>query len=81
MFTARSYGMEPGQFMQQLQQANQLPNLFADVRRGKALAMAICNVSVEDTDGNSVDPKDYFGEEENTEGAEGAEAQESTEEK
>ncbi|MEY8209224.1 trigger factor [Corynebacterium sp. MNWGS58] len=72
MFTARSYGMEPGQFMQQLQQANQLPNLFADVRRGKALAMAICNVSVEDTDGNSVDPKDYFGEEENAENAEGA---------
>ena len=85
MFTARSYGMEPGQFMQQLQQANQLPNLFADVRRGKALAMAICNVQVEDTDGNAVDPKDYFGEEENAEGAEGADnaaaAQENSEEK
>ena len=84
MFTARSYGMEPGQFMQQLQQANQLPNLFADVRRGKALAMAICNVTVEDTDGNSVDPKDYFGEEDNNDGADDAaatEAQENTEEK
>ena len=83
MFTARSYGMEPGQFMQQLQQANQLPNLFADVRRGKALAMAICNVTVEDTDGNSVDPKDYFGEEDNNDGADdaAAEAQENTEEK
>lgn len=85
MFTARSYGMEPGQFMQQLQQANQLPNLFADVRRGKALAMAICNVQVEDTDGNAVDPKDYFGEEENAEGAEAADnaatTQENSEEK
>lgn len=71
--------------MQQLQQANQLPNLFADVRRGKALAMAICNVQVEDTDGNAVDPKDYFGEEENAEGAEAADnaaaTQENSEEK
>ena len=45
--------------------------------------MAICNVTGEDTDGNSVDPKDYFGEEDNNDGADGAaaEAQENTEEK
>lgn len=63
LFTAQSNGMDPSQFVQQLQQANQIGNLFADVRRGKALAAAICRVTVEDSEGNSVDPTEYFGEE------------------
>ena len=63
LFTAQSYGMDPAQFVQQLQQADQIGNLFADVRRGKALATAICRVTVTDDEGNSVDPSDYFGEE------------------
>lgn len=63
LFTAQSNGMDPSQFVQQLQQANQIGNLFADVRRGKALAAAICRVTVEDSEGNSVDPSEYFGEE------------------
>lgn len=69
MFTARNYGMEPQQFVQQLQQTGQFGNLIADVRRGKALAQAICKVSVKDSEGNKVDPAEYFGEdeEENTE--------------
>ena len=62
LFTAQSYGMDPGQFVQQLQQANQIGNLFADVRRGKALATAITSVSVKDDEGNEVDPNEYFGE-------------------
>ncbi|MDR7330109.1 trigger factor [Corynebacterium guangdongense] len=62
LFTAQSYGMDPGQFVQQLQQANQIGNLFADVRRGKALATAITRVSVTDDEGNEVDPNEYFGE-------------------
>ena len=62
LFTAQSYGMDPGQFVQQLQQANQIGNLFADVRRGKALATAITRVSVKDDEGNEVDPNEYFGE-------------------
>lgn len=62
MFTAQAYGMDPNQFIAQLQQAGQIGNLFADVRRGKALAAAICRVSVEDEAGNKVDPNEYFGE-------------------
>lgn len=73
-FTANQYGMDPNQFIMQLQQANQLGSLFADVRRGKALALNIAKTSVKDTDGEVVDPKQFFGEEE----AEGAEAEEST---
>ncbi|MCQ4617060.1 trigger factor [Corynebacterium sp. CCUG 18816] len=62
LFTAQSYGMDPNQFVAQLQQAGQIGNLFADVRRGKALATAICRVSVKDDKGETVDPNDYFGE-------------------
>ncbi|QGU08079.1 Trigger factor [Corynebacterium occultum] len=62
LFTAQSYGMDPNQFVQQLQQSGQIANLFADVRRGKALASAICRVSVKDDEGNEIDPKEFFGE-------------------
>ncbi|STC83092.1 trigger factor [Corynebacterium ulcerans] len=64
LFTAQNYGMEPNQFVMQLQQSGQIANLFSDVRRGKALAAAICRVSVKDEEGNVVDPTQYFGEEE-----------------
>ncbi|TNL96679.1 trigger factor [Corynebacterium tapiri] len=64
LFTAQSYGMDPNQFIQQLQQANQIGNLFADVRRGKALAAAICRVSVKDSEGNAIDQTEFFGEDE-----------------
>ncbi|MBZ8178267.1 trigger factor [Corynebacterium poyangense] len=71
LFTAQSYGIEPGQFVQQLQSSGQIANLFSDVRRGKALAAAICRVTVKDDEGNAVDPTEYFGEEEdNTENEE-----------
>ena len=63
-FTAAQYGMDPNQFIMQLQQAGQLASLFADVRRGKALAINIAKTSVKDTDGNEVDPKQFFGVEE-----------------
>lgn len=66
VFTARRYGVEPQQFLMQLQQSGQLLNLVSDVRRGKALANAICSVTVRDSDGNDVDPKIYFGDEEET---------------
>ncbi|NLF92164.1 MAG: trigger factor, partial [Corynebacterium marinum] len=63
LFTAQSYGMDPNQFIGQLQQSGQIANLFADVRRGKALAAAICRVTVKDEAGNDVDPAQYFGDE------------------
>lgn len=65
LFTAQSYGMDPSQFVSQLQQSGQIANLFADVRRGKALAAAICRVTVKDNQGNDVDVTQYFGEEDN----------------
>ncbi|MDU0479405.1 trigger factor [Staphylococcus chromogenes] len=64
LFTAQSYGMDPNQFVQQLSQSGQIANLWADVRRGKALAAAICKTSVKDSEGNTVDASEYFGIEE-----------------
>ena len=61
LFTAQSYGMDPNQFVMELQQSGQIANLFSDVRRGKALAVAIARTSVTDDEGNTVDPNEYFG--------------------
>ena len=75
LFTAQSYGMDPNQFIQQIQSNGQIGNLFSDVRRGKALAAAICRVEVKDDNGDKVDVEQYFGEED-TENGESAEASE-----
>ncbi|WP_018296280.1 trigger factor [Corynebacterium lubricantis] len=79
LFTAQSYGMDPNQFVGQLQQSGQIANLFADVRRGKALAAAISRTTVKDDEGNSIDPDIYFGETEEDAEATEAEAPEATE--
>lgn len=71
-FTAAQYGMDPNQFIMQLQQAGQIGSLFADVRRGKALAINISKSSVKDSEGNEIDPKQFFGTEEESEKAEEA---------
>ena len=62
LFTEQSYGMDPNQFIQQIQSNGQIGNLFADVRRGKALAASICRVDAKDEDGTKVDVEQYFGE-------------------
>ena len=67
MFTAQSYGMDPNQFIQQISSNGQIGNLFSDVRRGKALAAAICRVEAKDDEGNAVDVEQYFGEEDTNE--------------
>ena len=58
---ARQYGIEPQQLLQFLQENNQLPAMFADVRRGKALSAVVQGATVTDTDGNAVDTEEFFG--------------------
>ena len=55
MQNAPRYGMAPDQFAQALVQANQVPMAIQDIRRGKALAAAMKQVSVVDGDGNAID--------------------------
>ncbi|MGU3436042.1 trigger factor [Actinomycetes bacterium M1A6_2h] len=61
IFQAQRYGIPPEQFIQQVQQANQLPALFADIRRSKALAAIVDQVTVTDSAGAAVDTKELFG--------------------
>ncbi|MGO8853056.1 trigger factor [Mycobacterium sp.] len=83
VMTSRQYGIEPQQLFGYLQENNQLPAMFADVRRGLAIAAAVEAATVTDTDGNTVDTSEFFGKrgglaDGESEGAEAqAEAQES----
>ncbi|WP_019203640.1 trigger factor [Tsukamurella sp. 1534] len=67
LFQSQRYGMQPQEFIQQVQQAGQLPALFQEVRRGKGLADVVQEVKVVDTDGNTVDTKALFDREDEDE--------------
>ncbi|HEX9177699.1 MAG TPA: trigger factor [Mycobacterium sp.] len=71
---SRQYGVEPQQLLQFLQENNQLPAMYADVRRGKTLAAVVRGATVADTAGNTVDTDEFFGPREQAE----AEADETT---
>ncbi|MBV9638975.1 MAG: trigger factor [Mycobacteriaceae bacterium] len=58
---SRQYGVEPQQLLQFLQENNQLAAMFADIRRGKALAAVVRGARVTDTQGNPVDTEEFFG--------------------
>lgn len=53
--SAAQYGMAPQEFVDALQQGNQLPALVGEVARNKALAVALGKVTVVDTNGSPVD--------------------------
>ncbi|MGW9113212.1 trigger factor [Microbacterium sp. NPDC055683] len=53
------YGMSPQDFIQALQQGNQLPSLMGDVARNKAIAIVLGKATVVDTAGNPVDVSDF----------------------
>lgn len=59
--TSRQYGIEPQQLLAYLQENNQLPAMFADVRRALAIAEVIRAATVTDTAGNTVDTDEFFG--------------------
>jgi trigger factor len=75
---SRQYGVEPQQLLQFLQENNQLPAMFADVRRGKALAAVVHGATVKDTAGETVDTEEFFGSTQQAESV--AEAEASTDE-
>jgi trigger factor len=58
---SRQYGTDPGAFIQQVQQAGQIPAIVADVARSKATAYALRRATVQDTNGNPVDLKAIIG--------------------
>ncbi|CAJ1500184.1 trigger factor [[Mycobacterium] burgundiense] len=58
---SRQYGIEPQQLIQVLQQNNQLPAMYADVRRGLTVAAVVEAATVTDTDGTVIDTTEFFG--------------------
>jgi trigger factor len=61
LMTSRQYGIEPQQLFSYLQENNQLPAMFADVRRGLTVAAVVEAATVTDTDGNTIDTREFFG--------------------
>jgi trigger factor len=54
---AQSSGQSPEDYVKHMMEHNHLPELVAEVRRGKALAMIVENATITDTSGNEVELK------------------------
>lgn len=72
------YGMAPQQFIEALQQGNQLQAVIGDVARNKALAIVLGKVEVVDSDGKAVDLSGFAATEDDAEATEVVEAEEPT---
>ncbi len=58
---SRQYGMDPSEFIQQVEQAGQIPVMVTEVARSKAAAYALRRVAVKDTTGTVVDLSSAIG--------------------
>ncbi|MDQ0743303.1 trigger factor [Clavibacter sp. B3I6] len=56
---AQQYNMEPNEFVQVLQQNNQIPAMVGEVARNKALAVVLDKAKVVDADGKAVDVTEF----------------------
>jgi trigger factor len=71
---AQQYGMEPQQFVQMVDGAGQVPAMVSEVRRRKALAVAMEKATVTDASGNAVDLEELVGGDEDEDGADALES-------
>jgi trigger factor len=55
VYQAQRRGVSPNEYAQQIHQSGELGTIYADVRRGKALATVVRQASVTDGSGNVVD--------------------------
>ena len=55
MQSASQYGMEPSEFIQTLQENNQIPSMVGEVARSKSLSVALADVTAKDSKGKKVD--------------------------
>ncbi|HEX3788297.1 MAG TPA: trigger factor [Pseudonocardiaceae bacterium] len=65
VYQAQRFGVSPDEYVQRAQQSGQLGAIFADVRRGKALAQVVRKAKVTDENGAEVELDALFGAEEN----------------
>lgn len=64
IYQAQRFGISPDEYVQRAQQSGQLSAIYADVRRGKALASVVRRATVTDASGAEVDLEDLFGRDE-----------------
>ena len=61
MYQAQRFGVSPDEYVQRAQQSGQLTAIYADVRRGKALASVVRGTTVKNASGEEVDLSELFG--------------------
>ena len=61
LYQAQRFGVSPDEYVKHAQQSGQLGALYADVRRGKALAAVVRQATVKDEAGNTVDLDELLG--------------------
>ena len=64
IYNAQRMQMSPDEYFRRIQEAGQLAMIFAEVRRGKALAEAVQRATITDASGNTLDINELFGVEE-----------------
>jgi trigger factor len=60
-YQAQRFGISPEDYVQRAQESGQLSAIFADIRRGKALASVMRKAAVTDASGNAIDMDELFG--------------------
>lgn len=73
---SRQYGMDPNEFIKQIDQGGQIPQIVGEVARSKALAVALRRVEVKDAAGNAVDLSEFVGTDEEDAAADASDAAE-----
>lgn len=61
IYQAQRYGVSPDEYLRRAQEAGQLGAIFAEVRRGKAIASVLRGAKVSDESGTRVDVEELFG--------------------
>ena len=62
--SARQYQMDPQEFIKAVDSSGQIPAMIREVARSKALAVALRQIVVKDSDGNVVDLSTFIGSDE-----------------
>jgi trigger factor len=70
IYQAQRFGISPDEYVQRAQESGQLGAIYADVRRGKALASVVRQATVTDEAGNAIDMDELFGIADQQDGAE-----------
>jgi len=61
VYNAERFRMAPDEYFAKLQEGGQMASIFSDVRRGKALALAVGKATITDSSGNALDIDELFG--------------------